>query len=181
MQTGQNEEQEYALAYQRGEEKGFNYFFTMLYPGLLYYAFKITGDKLTAEEIVGDSFVKQWKQHAGFSHPKKIRSWLYTTVKHESINALHKNRRQIENKQKFAESCSETAEPLISEEDIRVASLPLILAEIDKLPLGARQIFILFWLYRKTVEEIAKELGISVNTVKTQKARALKTIRANLS
>src|ERR1044071_8998431 len=73
-------------AFQRGEEKGFTYFFNELYPALLYFAFRILNDKAASKDIVEDSFIKIWERHSSFNHPKVIKSWLYTTVRNGCID-----------------------------------------------------------------------------------------------
>jgi RNA polymerase sigma-70 factor (ECF subfamily) len=50
---------------------------------------------------------------------------------------------------------------------------------INHLPPRCRQIFELFYFHDKAIKEIAEELGISVNTVKTQKQRAVQMLREN--
>ena len=51
---------------------------------------------------------------------------------------------------------------------------------IDKLPGKCRKVFLMACLNDKSYQEIADELGTSINTVKTQMKTALKFLRENL-
>ncbi|MEO4994211.1 RNA polymerase sigma factor, partial [Bacteroides xylanisolvens] len=55
----------------------------------------------------------------------------------------------------------------------------LLFKQIDKLPERCREIFLLH-LEGNDNETIAKKLSLSIETVKTQKKRAMKTLRDNL-
>ena len=68
----------------------------------------------------------------------------------------------------------------IEEESVNEEEIYRLLFElIDKLPLRCREIFLLY-MEGKRNEEIAGMLSLSVETVKTQKKRAMAFIRENL-
>ena len=52
---------------------------------------------------------------------------------------------------------------------------------IDKLPEGCRMVLKLAYFEGLKNDEIATELGISINTVKTQRQRAMKLMRLSLT
>src|SRR3954469_8578611 len=93
--------QDYVQAFQRGEEKGFTYFFNELYPALLYFAFRIIDDKPAAKDIVEESFIKIWERHTTFTHNKVIKSWLYTTVRNACIDWQRKQQSTLEHEQEL--------------------------------------------------------------------------------
>ena len=53
--------------------------------------------------------------------------------------------------------------------------------EVDRLPDRTREIFTAIVLNDKRYKEVAEDLGVSVNTVKTALSRALSALRSNLS
>lgn len=65
------------------------------------------------------------------------------------------------------------------EENLDEALMDMLFAEIDRLPGRCREIFLLY-LDGLSNEEIAERCKVSVETVKTQKKRAKKTIKENL-
>jgi RNA polymerase sigma-70 factor (ECF subfamily) len=52
--------------------------------------------------------------------------------------------------------------------------------EIDQLPNRCKEIFKLIYYERRSADEIAGMLGISINTVWVQRAKAIQLIRTNL-
>ena len=65
------------------------------------------------------------------------------------------------------------------EEDIN-ARREKLQKEIKRLPEKCREVFIAIVLEGLSYKEVADKLGVSVNTVKTHYARALKQLRDNL-
>lgn len=179
VNPGNDDIQEYTLAFHRGEEKGFNYFFTTLYPALLYYSFRITDDKYASEEIVGDSFIKIWQRYNAFNHAKVIRSWLYTTVRHASIDWVKSQQRTRSIERNFS-SQAETCEMPVQYEIIHTEVLREIFNAIQVLPTRCQEVFKLLFIEGKTLRETAQLLGVSINTIKNQRARGLKLLKKRM-
>jgi RNA polymerase sigma-70 factor (family 1) len=168
--------QDYVAAFQRGEEQGFTYFFNALYPALMYYAYRILNDKAAAEDVVEESFIKIWERHTTFSHHQVIKSWLYTTVRNACINIKQQEQRQNTHKETIARSLQVTQESPLN--DMIVAEvITQVHATIQVLPTECRRIFQMLYIQGKTVREIAEELGLSISTIKNQKARGLEILR----
>ena len=55
-----------------------------------------------------------------------------------------------------------------------------IFSKVNELPSGCRQVFKMSYLENLSNQEIADRLGISVNTVKSQKARSKELLRESL-
>ena len=60
---------------------------------------------------------------------------------------------------------------------ITVETTRLLLEGVDSLPTEWSKVFKLLYLEGKTIKEVAKELNLSLSTVKTQKARGLTAMR----
>jgi RNA polymerase sigma-70 factor (family 1) len=177
VHPGKDDIQDHVLAFQRGEEKGFTYFFNSLYPALLYYAFRILNDKPSAEDVVGESFIKIWERHATFSHPKVIKSWLYTTVRNGCLNRLQQQQRTMIQHEKLARYQEGAHESYALHDIIRAEVIRELHENIESLPTACRQIFKMMYIQGKTVREIADELHLSISTIKNQKARGLTLLR----
>jgi RNA polymerase sigma-70 factor (family 1) len=175
--SGTDDIQDYVYAFQRGEERGFNYFFNLLYPALTYYAFRILNDKFAAEDVVGESFVKIWERHSTFSHPKVIKSWMYTTVRNGCLNKLQQQQRTQAQQQLLARQLEDNHETYVLHEIIRAEVLRELYQNIETLPTACRQIFKMLYIQGKSVREIAEELELSISTIKNQKARGLALLR----
>jgi RNA polymerase sigma-70 factor (family 1) len=177
VHSGKDDIQDCVLAFQRGEEQGFTYFFNELYPALLYYAFRIVRDRAIAEDVVGESFIKIWERHSQFSHPKVIKSWLYTTVRNGCLNRLLQEQRKQAREEKLARSQEGSYQESSLNEIIRAEVVREVHATIECLPTACRTIFQMLYIQGKTVREIAEELHLSISTIKNQKARGLALLR----
>jgi RNA polymerase sigma-70 factor (family 1) len=165
---------------QNGEEKGFNFFFREYYAALTYYSFSITKDRSVAEEIAGEALLKLWERHAKFDNASAIKSFLYTTTHNTSLNWLRQQKKNTqrlkEMKYLFDESESNKFQKIVETETYRE-----IFAAIDKLPPQCRKIFQMLFFEGKDYKHISKELNLSINTVRNQKARALLILRQYIS
>ncbi|MEO5945354.1 MAG: RNA polymerase sigma-70 factor [Chitinophagaceae bacterium] len=157
---------------------GIRHLFEVYYRRLCYFAHKLIGDKDAAEDIVQDAFVAYWKKSADFDNELSSKSFLYLTVKNACLNVI----RHGEVVKKYAESRndSEYTEEKVTENIIRSEVVGEIHTAIATLPKGCRQVLELAYFGELKNDEIAEKLQISINTVKTQKARALQLLRLKL-
>jgi len=150
----------------------FKKIFEEFYSPLCNYAFKITGNKEEAEDIVQSLFIKFWESPE-FNKIGKIERYLLRSVKFKSIDYLRrKNKTQqiqlIDIHDNKLDSGLE-----FSESDIE----PLLAYFAAKLPPKTREVFLLSRKSKKTYKQIAEELNISIKTVESQMGRALKQMR----
>ncbi len=155
--------------------------FNESYHALAYFAFKILDSRSEAEDIVQDAFIKYWNQRDEISDDlQAIKGYLYTSVKNSCFNVLR--HRSVLEKYLYHTS----GNGMIYEKDaleilLEAETLALVFKAIDTLPPVCRQITRMSYLQGKKNEEIASELGISVNSVKTHKQRAAQLLRKKLS
>lgn len=167
---------EAALSFERGEEKGFEFFFNELYYQLNHHAFGIVNDRQSAEDAVETSFIKLWERREGFVHPKVIKAWLYTTVKNDCLNRLQRfKEKEMRNKELIPMT------PVISgireDEIIKTEIYAQLHIYINELPKACRAIFKSLFFEGLSVNEISEKSGLSISTVKNQKARGLILLR----
>lgn len=127
-----------------------------------------------AEDIVQGLFASIWEKQTTFISLSSFRVYLYNSVKNASLDYL----KHLNVEKKYIASPEHTlgevsTEQICLEEEIR----RLLYKEIDNLPYKMRKIFLLYMRGKKN-EEIAAMLNISIETVKTQKKRALKHIKS---
>jgi RNA polymerase sigma-70 factor (ECF subfamily) len=149
------------------------------YARLCYFAFKLIDNQETAEDIVQDSFLKLWHQGISIKDETATKAYLYQMVRNTCLNKI----RHAEVEKRFADS--QKALPNVENEYslewiIKAEVLGEIHKAIETLPAGCREVLKLAYFESQKNEEIAQLLGISINTVKTQKARALKLLRLKL-
>ncbi|MGK6352576.1 RNA polymerase sigma-70 factor [Parapedobacter sp. DT-150] len=154
--------------------------FERYYTRLCDFARRFLGDVDAVEDVVQDVFVAYIERSASTSNrPESIRSYLYQSVKNACLNRLRSN--------KVAERYESNHESPVIEE--RHALTAMIHAEVigeihqalRQLPEGCRMVIRLGFFEGLNNPQIAHELNISVNTVKSQKQRAVSLLRAYLS
>lgn len=154
--------------------------FDDLYPSLCLFANRYLKDLDTSKDVVQDVFIKTWERNVSYPNYNAIKSFLYTSVKNKSLDYLrskyHKNT-IITPDIDFDKI--QTKEHFLSEMAI-VDIYAHLESEIKALPNKCEQI-LRFSLNEYTNNEIAEELSITINTVKTQKRIAYKKLRNALS
>jgi RNA polymerase sigma-70 factor (family 1) len=149
------------------------------YARLCYFSFKLIDNQDAAEDIVQDSFIKLWQQDISLKDETAIRAYLYQMVRNSCLNFLRHSaveKRYAENQKRLSGAENEHSLEWI----IKAEVLGEIHKAIEALPQGCREVLKLAYFESLKNEEIAQHLGISINTVKTQKARALKLLRLKL-
>jgi RNA polymerase sigma-70 factor (ECF subfamily) len=172
--------QEYLQLFQKGDEKGFNFFYKEYYDTLCYFSFQIIKDELEAEGLVAQTFTRLWDRHTNFHSLASIRSFLYTTAKNASLNWLRKQKNEGQKARELA-YLSQENENTIADKLIEIEFYREIFAILKTLPPNCRKIFEMIYFQGKNFEQISEELNLSESTVRSQKARGLKLIRQRIS
>lgn len=150
----------------------------MHYKRICAFGYRYIPDASAVEDIIQDVFLSLWERKKDFEHPDSIKSFLYTTARNKCLNYLkHKKviRKHESSLIKELESDQFFIGHVIEEEVFNQLH-----SEINMLPEASQKIMILS-LKGKKIKEIAQQLGISENTVKTQKKLAYAKLRIKLS
>lgn len=150
-------------------KKCFNHF----YGEMVIYANSYLFDTNSSKDVVQEVFIHIW-ENAGKIHINTcLKAYLYAMVRNRCLNQLKSLK--ITDKSKFLKLnenllADSSKEPFPAEERNVVYSR--VLQIVDTMPVGMQQIFKMKFVNNYKYSEIAEELGISVNTVKTQLKRA---------
>jgi RNA polymerase sigma-70 factor (ECF subfamily) len=157
-----------------------DHLFTLYYARLCYFGFKIIGEREAAEDLAQDAFLKLWERQNNFNNELPAKTFLYVTVRNACLNRIRHEK--LEKKYSRANDSGEEAVELENglHQMIQAEVLGEIHKAIEELPQGCRQVLKLAYFEGLKNHEIAEQLGISINTVKTQKARALQLLRLKL-
>lgn len=165
------------VEFETGEKLDLEDFFMLYFPLLNSYAFSFISDPIICEDIVQEVFVSFWEKRKVFSDLNSAKAYLYTSVR----NACFDQFKHAKVKDKYIQHCMGQHEVTDScfDEVIRLEAYSEVYKEINKLPPMGKNVLLLF-LRDKSNEEISNILNISINTVKTHKARAYKVLRGKL-
>lgn len=157
--------------------------FHLHYPSLCSFAEKLAGERQEAEDIVAEVFIRLWKQHPEFSSLDKIKAFLYISTRNACLDLLKSRERSNRHKQAFQRLVGNdtVSDDAFADAELRHALvLQLLYEEIEHLPERCREVFKLSYLQGMKNDAIAGKLGISYDTVRTQKQRALQYLRSVL-
>ena len=164
------------------EDISFEETYTAYFPILYNYAYSITKDYAVAEDVVSDVFMKLWEERNVLLIETSVKSYLFKSVYNQCINVLQKEKVR----QKYENYINHLQYIYEGDSDYPLSSLiESELAEtlqkaIEKLPPQCRKIFEMSRIEGQTHEEIARNLGVSINTVHMQIRRALSKLRVEL-
>ena len=171
------EEEVYIQDLHMGDEKTFHRIFEMFHSRLCFFAHEILGGNVDTEDIVQDAFVNLWQKRTDFDSIQSVKSFLYIVVKNKCFNIT--KHAKVVNKSADALSNDSTEEDL-SIYFIEAEILDQLSLALKKLPAGCQNVLHLGFFEKMKNKDIANHLQVSVNTVKTQKKRALHLLRGLL-
>jgi RNA polymerase sigma-70 factor, ECF subfamily len=161
-----------------GNEKIFDYLFHLYYSGMVVYVMKFVPERIIAEDIVQDFFVRLWISRQSLVIKQSIKSYFYTSIKNRCIDYIR--HQQVINKAE--KDLAEQFETTHDERDLLIESelYNYINLALEKLPPACREIFIMSRFDGLKMSEIAERKGISVRTVEGHIGKALRIMRKEL-
>lgn len=172
-------EQGYFLQMQQGDKCAFEYFFKTYVDMLYAYAMGFCRDEDVAEDLVQEAFVRFWTMREKLSYTESIYGYLQRTVRNICIN--RKERERVEEKYRCEVLNTGEEEFDWNDDDALEELRQQLLAAIDRLPEKCREIFVLSCVEGLKYQEVADQLDISINTVKTQVRFGYKKLRSDLN
>lgn len=149
------------------------------YPPLCLFAKRILRDDAAAEDVATETFIKFWEKEKEFTDLQQVKKYLYTAIRNGCLNVIRSQKREDARHNTFNNT-------LLNEDDSfeKEVLYTELLAEIRKAIDGfsprMREIFILSYFKHMTNDQIATMLQLSNQTVRNQKALALKLLRKQL-
>lgn len=151
----------------------FEVLFRLHFRPLCLYALHYLGDVEAAEDVVQECFMKLWEKLEQGTAVDNRRAYLYMTVRNRCLDDLKKKGLPTESLK------PNDTYGIIDDDDAqeRAQTEARMWTALDSLPPKCREVFILSKRDGLKYEEIAEELGLSVNTVRNQISKALKMIK----
>jgi len=166
--------------FQKDEEKAFEEFFKEYSAAFIYFSCKFVRNMTIAEDIVVDSFVKLWEKRNQLSTEKELKNYMYKIVYNASLRWLERQRTKTKVYQIYNSEHPESDQSYF-ENVVRAETLRIVKEAMDKLPNECKKVFLKLFIEGKSIKETAGELDVAVSTVKNQKARGIKLLRAKLT
>ncbi|RIJ45387.1 RNA polymerase sigma-70 factor [Maribellus luteus] len=129
-----------------------------------------------AEDMVQDVFVSLWEKRKELQVKINLKKYLLSAVKNQAINLTQRDKANTIPLSKLMVDLEEDEPEEFAKEELSVK-----LAEaINELPPACHNIFSLAYQENFTYQQIADELNLSKNTVKTQMGIAYRQLREKL-
>lgn len=178
-------------AHCKGDPKAFGELVRRYGDGLLGYLTRMSRNRHEAEDLFQETF-KRVHEKAHTFRGSQFKSWLFTIATNAAIDGMRrgKGKRMVSLNQKLdcndAESeelssvalADDSCEP--SQEAAKTEQVRQVREAVMSLPSRQRATLVLAYYQQLSYPEVAKVLGCSVGTVKTQMFRALKTLGQKL-
>lgn len=147
---------------------------------LCLYAYRLVNSIDDAQDIVQTVFLNIYEKDKTLAHISSFKPYVYRAVHNACLNFIKKEKLNV------AHDIETHPEIYISEDEdyllkrIEDELLWELLQAVEALPSRSKIIFKMSYVQKLSEKEIAKNLKISVNTVKSQKQRAKKLLREQL-
>lgn len=162
----------------RGDIRSFERLFRAYYSPLCDYCQGIVGEAAAAEDLVEDIFAYLWKHREAIHVRSSGKAYLYAAARHGALNLLKRQAMERAHSPRLTEFITYLQETEYSEQE--VADLEEARRVLAGLPGQCRKIFLMNCTEGKTYKEIAAELRLSVNTVKSHLSKARRRLRERL-
>ena len=164
---------------QKGDEKAFTIAYE-LYNKLIYVlSYRYLMDEERAKDVVQYVFVKLWEYRAELNIGISLKNFLFTMAKNYILNLIRNENTALEKQYEIAQQVLGYEDDLVEKLERR-EQMSLFYQALAKLPEQKKRIRVMKIREEMSNKEIAERLNVSINTVKTHYAEALKLLRREL-
>ena len=140
------------------------------------FAFKLTEDRMRAQEITQQCFIKLWENMHKVQQGQDVFPLLFVYVKHIVIDETRKLYREKKSLAEMPSSTNTKDDETLLHKEFRQH----IQKVIEKMPEQRRNIYLLSRDKGKSYKEIAEQLSLSPSTVRNHLSLALQYIRREM-
>jgi RNA polymerase sigma-70 factor, ECF subfamily len=135
---------------------------------------RLVRDEQTAEDLISEVFLDVWRQAGRFEKRSAVSTWLLAIARFKALSSLRRKPDEAldEEAAEAIEDLSDDPEVVVAKKDKSAAIRKCLGGLSDE----HREIIDLVYYHEKSVEEVAKIVGIPENTVKTRMFYARKKL-----
>jgi RNA polymerase sigma-70 factor (ECF subfamily) len=135
---------------------------------------RMTGNVSEAEDCTQEAFILAWNKLTKFRGDSAFATWLHRIAVNAVLGRIRKSKREHDRIQAVAD----TQQTRVTTDDS--GELRDLAAAVDKLPEGARHVFVLHAVYGYSHDETGEMLGVAAGTSKAQMHRARRLLAQQL-
>lgn len=161
-----------------GNKQVFSKVFENYYAALCLFAGRMVGPK-NAEDVIEELFVGLWNKGREFKDEEHLKAFLYHAAKNACLDFIKSDQRANERNTVYA-NLKGTFDDHYLSEITRTEIIRELHQAIAELPPQCSKIISMGYLEGLSNAEIAKKLGLSLQTVKNQKGHAISLLKKRL-
>ncbi len=159
---------------QRSDSQAFESLYRMHIDKVYGLCLRMTGNVSEAEDCAQEAFIQAWNKLDRFRGDSAFATWLHRIAVNAVLGRMRKSKREQDRIQIAAQESSSPAS-IGDSGELRDLS-----DAVDKLPQGARHVFVLYAVYGYSHDEASNMLGIAPGTSKAQLHRARRLLAQQL-
>jgi RNA polymerase sigma-70 factor (ECF subfamily) len=127
---------------------------------------RLTGNQTLAEDLVSEVFLDVWRQAEGFESKSQVSTWLLAIGRYKALSALRRRTDEYldDHMAETIEDTAEDPESVVNTKD-RNSIVQKCLTQLSP---AHREVIDLVYYHEKSVDEVAKIVGVPAATVKTR-------------
>lgn len=157
-------------------EKEFEVLFREHFDNLMGFVCSYVHDSEVARDLVHDAYMAIWSNRMRLDASRPLTSYLFVLARNYALDWIRHRKVELGNEEAIARMMEEGT----GEVEDYEASIAKLREKLGELPDKQREVVVKCFMEGKMYKEVAGELGISLNTVKTHLQRALKFLRDEL-
>ncbi|WP_020533243.1 RNA polymerase sigma-70 factor [Flexithrix dorotheae] len=167
---------------QKGELSAFGEIYELYKDKLYGFSFKMLASEDLSKDIVQETFIKLWENRHKIDENKSLNAYLYTISK----NLIKEQQRNYSKSYEMSSKILEDEQASLSSLDVLDSFNYLEIKEMEKKVVNVltpqqKEVYMLSRYNHLSNQEIANNLGISINSVKTHLRLALKTLKLHIA
>ncbi len=168
---------ELAEGLRRGDERAFERLYREYADGVFHLAERMLGNAADAADVLQETFVAVFRRIETWRGEASLKSWLYRIAVRFALRAKRRRPFTLDFNDPEEATPPASFDPPPAESDFRSA----VDLEIQRLPNGARTVFVMFVVEGLTHPEIADALGVDEGTSKSQLHYARSLLKRRLA
>jgi RNA polymerase sigma-70 factor (ECF subfamily) len=172
---GITDEADWIARAQRSDARAFESLYRMHIDKVYGICLRMTGIVAEAEDCAQETFIQAWNKLDRFRGDSAFATWLHRIAVNAVLGRMRKSKREQDRIQIATEVSASAASAAADTGELRDLS-----DAVDRLPQGARHVFVLYAVYGYSHNEASKMLGIAPGTSKAQLHRARRLLAQQL-
>ena len=173
-ETGMTDEADWISRAQRADAKAFESLYRLHVDKVYGLCLRMTGNVAEAEDCTQEAFIQAWSKLDKFRGDSAFGTWMHRIAINAVLGRMRKSKRERDRIQLASE---EVLSPASINDDGELRDLS---DAVNRLPEGARHVFVLYGVYGYSHEEAGNMLGIAAGTSKAQLHRARRLLAQQL-